>query len=106
MPEKIIGTVTEGIGAVVDKFKESGINLNIGGAGGSSKSLEEKVDTMIQLLAQIATNTAVFNASEGDMKYNQFRHMAGLPIDQPYNDGSTIELAKKIVKKKILKTNE
>ena len=60
MPEKIIGTVTEGIGAVVDKFKESGINLNIGG-GGSSHSLEEKVDTMIQLLAQIATNTAVFN---------------------------------------------
>ena len=100
MPEKIIGTVTEGIGAVVDKFKESGINLNIGGAGGSSKSLEEKVDTMIQLLAQIATNTAVFNASEGDMKYNQFRHMAGLPIDQPYNDGSTIELAKKIVKRR------
>ena len=99
MPEKIIGTVTEGIGAVVDKFKESGINLNIGG-GGSSHSLEEKVDTMIQLLAQIATNTAVFNASESDMKYSQFRHMAGLPIDQPYNDGSTIELAKQIVKRR------
>ena len=100
MPEKIIGTVTEGIGAVVDKFKESGINLNIGGAGGSSKSLEEKLDTMIQLLSQLVTNTTVFNASEGDMKYNQFRHMAGLPIDQPYNDGSTIELAKKIVKRR------
>ena len=99
MPEKIIGTVTEGIGAVVDKFKLDGVNLNIG-AGGSSKSLEEKLDTMIQLLSQLVTNTTVFNASEGDMKYNQFRHMAGLPIDQPYNDGSTIELAKKIVKRR------
>nr|DAK54556.1 MAG TPA: hypothetical protein [Caudoviricetes sp.] len=72
----------------------------MGGAGGSSKSLEEKLDTMIQLLSQLVTNTTVFNASEGDMKYNQFRHMAGLPIDQPYNDGSTIELAKKIVKRR------
>lgn len=108
IPNQISNSVTSAIdqtlGTITGTIKDTLGNAGVGGAIGAVEFalMIKELKNISALLVQIVHNTQIFHADKNDIRYSKLRANVGLPVDHPYDDGSTNELTKQIVKRQYI----